>query len=179
MTDIRKKLAGKATKLAQERPKQDDHPANLNDCREGSYYHLDINLILPDPDLPEKSSDPAKLTELAASIRNNRVYQPVVVRKNERGQIILVDGNRRLKAAKMAGLEKIPAIFTEGSPLEVSLILNLQSEELKDDKAGDEDGSLPPSLPGNDIERSEYHRKSQLLQELQNLATIIDKLIIK
>jgi ParB family chromosome partitioning protein len=114
MTDIRKKLAGKATKLAQNRPKQEDHPANVNDCREGSYYNLDINLILPDPELAEKIFDQAALEELAASIRQHRLYQPVVVRRNETGQVILVAGRRRLIAAKMAGLEKIPATFTEG-----------------------------------------------------------------
>jgi ParB family chromosome partitioning protein len=132
MTDIRKKLAGKATKLAQDRPKQDDHPANnVNDCREGSYYHLDIDLILPDPEQPEKYFDPVALAELADSIRQKRLYQPVVVRKDETGRIVLVAGKRRLKAAKMAGLEKIPAVFTQGNPLEISMIENLQRENLK------------------------------------------------
>ncbi|HLA27998.1 MAG TPA: ParB/RepB/Spo0J family partition protein [Syntrophales bacterium] len=131
MTDIRSKLAGKTTKLAQERPRQEDHPAILNDCREGSYYLLDINLILTDPELPEKYFDPVALEGLANSIKHNRLYQPVIVRKAKTGQIILVAGNRRLRAAKMAGLEKIPAIFTEGNPLEISLIENLQRENLK------------------------------------------------
>ena len=131
MTDIRKKLAGKTTKLAQDRPKQDDHPASVNDCQEGSYYHLDINLIFPDPEQPERYFDPGALEELADSIKQNRLYQPVVVRKDETGQIILVAGKRRLRAAKMAGLEKIPAIFTQGTPQEISIIENLQRENLK------------------------------------------------
>lgn len=131
MTDIRKKLAGKTTKLAQNRPKKDDHPASPDDCREGSYYNLDINLILPDPELAEKIFDQAALEELAASIRQHRLYQPVVVRRNEMGQIILVAGRQRLIAAKMAGLQKIPAIFTEGNPLKISLIENLQRGNLK------------------------------------------------
>ena len=131
MTDIRKKLAGKTTKLAQARPKHDDHPANVSDCQEGSYYHLDINLILPDPEQPEKYFDPGALSELANSIRQTRLYQPIVVRKDETGQIFIVAGKRRLKAAKMAGLEKIPAIFTQGNPLEISIIENLQRENLK------------------------------------------------
>ena len=131
MTDIRKKIAGKKTKLAQDRPKQDDHPANVNDCQEGSYYHLDINLILPDPEQPEKYFDPGALAELANSIKQKRLYQPVVVRKDETGQIILVAGKRRLRAAKMAGIEKIPAIFTQGNPREISIIENLQRENLK------------------------------------------------
>lgn len=131
MTDIRKKLAGKTTKLAQDRPKQDDHPANLNDYQEGSFYHIDIKLILPDPSQPKKHFDPEALEELANSIKEKGLYQPVVVRKDETGQIILVAGKRRLRAAKMAGIKKIPAIFTQGNPLEISLIENLQRENLK------------------------------------------------
>ena len=131
MTDIRKKLSGKTTKLAQDRPKQDDHPAKVNDYQEGSYYQIDIHLILPDPDQPSPYFDLEALEELANSIKQTRLYQPVLVRKDENGQIILVAGRRRLRAAVMAGLEKIPAIFTEGNPLEISMIENLQRENLR------------------------------------------------
>jgi len=195
MTNIRKKIAGKTTKLAQKRPKKDDHPANLNDCQDGSYYNLDINLILSDPELPEKLLDQAALEELAASIRQHRLYQPVVVRRNETGQIILVAGRRRLIAAKMAGLEKIPAIFTEGDPLEVSLIENLQRSNLnpvEDTKAMDivppaiREEREPDRLPelrevqrqrDNFVDMIEERRKSELLAELQNLVKIIDGII--
>ncbi|MEI7635984.1 MAG: ParB/RepB/Spo0J family partition protein [Syntrophus sp. (in: bacteria)] len=131
MTDIRKKLAGKTTKLAQDRPKQEDHPANINDYQEGSFYHIDIKLILPDPEQPKKHFDPETLEELAKSIKEKGLYQPLIVRKDENGQIYLVAGRRRLKAAKIAGFKKIPAIFTQGNPLEISLIENLQRENLK------------------------------------------------
>jgi ParB family transcriptional regulator, chromosome partitioning protein len=131
MTDIRKKLSGKTTKLAQDRPKQDDHPAKVNDYQEGSYYQIDIKLILPDPDQPSHYFDLEALDELANSIKQTRLYQPVLVRKDETGQIILVAGKRRLRAATMAGLEKIPAIFTEGNPLEISMIENLQRKDLR------------------------------------------------
>ena len=195
MTNIRKKLAGKKTKLAQDRQKQDDHPANLNDCQDGSYYNLDINLILSDPELPEKLLDQAALEELAASIRQHRLYQPVVVRRNETGQIVLVAGRRRLIAAKMAGLEKIPAIFTEGDPLEVSLIENLQRSNLnpvEETKAIDmvtpaiREEIEPDRLPElREVQRQRDHlvdmieerRKSELLAELQNLVKIIDGII--
>ena len=128
--EIRKKLAGKTSKLAKERSRQDDHPANLNDYQEGNYYHIDVNLILPDPEQPKKYFDPEALEKLANSIKQKGVVQPVVVRKDEAGQIIVVAGKRRLRAAKMAGLEKIPAIFTQGNPLEISIIENLQRENL-------------------------------------------------
>jgi ParB family chromosome partitioning protein len=195
MTDIRKKLAGKATKLAQNRPKQEDHPANVNDCREGSYYNLDINLILPDPELAEKIFDQAALEELAASIRQHRLYQPVVVRRNETGQVILVAGRRRLIAAKMAGLEKIPATFTEGNPLEVSLIENLQRSNLNPVEDPKEIDRVPPAIReaiepdrltelrevqrqrDNFVDMIEERRKNELLAELQNLVKIIDGII--
>jgi ParB family chromosome partitioning protein len=131
MTDIRKKLSGKTTKLAKERPRQDDHPAKANDYQEGSYYQIDTDLIHPDPDQPIPCFDPEALEELANSIRQTRLYQPVLVRKDDTGQIILVAGKRRLQAAIMAGLKKIPAIFTEGNPLEISIIENLQRENLR------------------------------------------------
>ncbi len=131
MTDIRKKLSGKTTKLAQERPKQEDHPAKVNDYQEGSYYQIDIQMILPDPDQPSHFFDLEALDKLANSIKQTRLYQPILVRKDKTGQIILVAGRRRLQAAKMAGLEKVPAIFTEGNPLEISIIENLQRENLR------------------------------------------------
>lgn len=132
MTDIRKKLSDKTTKLAQLRPKQDDHPANVSHYQEGSYYQIDIRLIRPDPDQPLPYFDPEALEELANSIKQTKLYQPILVRKDEEtGQIILVAGKRRLQAARIAGLEKIPAIFTEGNPLEISIIENLQRENLR------------------------------------------------
>jgi len=131
MTDIRKKLAGKATKLAKKRPRQDDHPANLSEHQEGIYYLIDIGLILPDTEQPEQYFDPEALQELANSIKQKGLYQPVVVRKDEAERIILVAGKRRLRAAQMAGIKKIPSIFTQGNPLEISLIENLQRENLK------------------------------------------------
>jgi hypothetical protein len=194
MTDIRKKIAGKATKLALHRQKKDDHPANLQDCKEGSYYNLDINLILPDPEQAEIIVDQAALEELAASIRQHRLYQPIVVRRNETGQIILVAGRRRLMAAKMAGLEKIPAIFTEGDPLEVSLIENLQRSSLnpaEDARAIDivpaiREAIEPDRLPelreaqrrkDDFVDMIEERRKNELLAELHNLVKIIDGII--
>lgn len=205
MTNIRKKLAGKTSKLAQDRPKQADHPAKLNDYQAGSFYHIDIELIRPDPAQPEKRFDPEALKELAKSIKERGVYQPVLVRRDETGQIILVAGNRRLRAAKMAGITKIPAIFTEGDPLEISLIENLQRENLK---PGEEAESLElmikqhgytqeelarvlgktqpavsetiklnvsAPLPKSDGETIEEHRKTELVVELQNLIRIIDE----
>ena len=130
MTDIRKKLAGKTSKLAQDRPRQDDHPANLNGYLEGTFYHIGVDLIQPDPEQPRKYFNTEALDDLANSIKAKGVLQPVIIRKNGDGKIILVAGERRFRAAKMAGLEKIPALLTKDDPLEISIVENLQRENL-------------------------------------------------
>lgn len=127
----RDKLAGKTTKLATMPERITDHPANLNNYQDGSFYHVDVDLILPNPDQPRKFFDEEALNELATSIKEKGVLQPVIIRKDDQGQIYLVAGERRLKASKIAGLEKIPAIITKGNPAEIALIENLQREDLK------------------------------------------------
>ena len=127
----RDKLAGKTTKLAAQHEKLKDHPANLNNDEDGAFYQIEFALILPDPNQPRKYFEPQALRELSQSISQKGVLQPVIIRKDEKGKIFLVAGERRFKAAKMAGLETIPAILTKGNPLEISLIENLQREDLK------------------------------------------------
>lgn len=82
---------------------------------------------------PRKSFDEEALSELADSIKLHGVIQPVVVRNAGEGFYILVAGERRLRAAKIAGLTEIPAIVMEISPgeaAEVALIENIQRENL-------------------------------------------------
>ena len=131
MTSIRDKLADKKTKLATVQERIKDHPAaDLNNYQEGSFYKVDIDLIAPDPDQPRKYFDESALEELSQSIKQKGVLQPVIIRRTDNGEIILVAGERRLKAAQMAGLTQIPAIITKGNPLEISIIENLQRENL-------------------------------------------------
>jgi len=108
-----------------------DHPANLNDYKEGDFYTVDIAIINPDPEQPRKYFNPVALEELSQSIQQKGVLQPVIIRRDEAGQVVLVAGERRLKAASLAGLEKIPCILTKGNPLEISIIENLQRENLR------------------------------------------------
>jgi ParB family chromosome partitioning protein len=94
--------------------------------------NLPLDSIKPNPLQPRKRFDENKLAELANSIREHGIVQPVVVRRNENGYE-LVAGERRLRASKLAGLELIPAIIKEMSSqasLEVALIENLQRENL-------------------------------------------------
>ena len=130
-SSIRKKLAGKTTKLTQPREKLQDHPAAINNYTDGSFYHIDIELINPDPNQPRQYVDPDALAELSQSIRQKGVLQPVIIRKDDDNKVWLVAGERRYRAAKMAELSKLPAILTTGNPAEIALIENLQRENLK------------------------------------------------
>jgi ParB family chromosome partitioning protein len=71
------------------------------------------------------------LNELSQSIREKGMLQPVIIRRDEQGNIFLVAGERRLRAAKKSGLVEIPAILTNDNPAEIALIENLQRENLK------------------------------------------------
>lgn len=94
---------------------------------------IDINNIQPSEYQPRKRFDQAQLEELSLSIRSKGVLQPIIVRKADDGGYRLVAGERRWRAAKMAGLKRIPAIardVTEAERVELALIENLQREDL-------------------------------------------------
>ncbi len=94
---------------------------------------IDINLVDPNPHQPRTSFDEAPLAELAASIREYGIIQPLLVTKADNGRYQLVAGERRLRAAKLAGFTKVPAIertFDEQKKLEVAIIENIQRENL-------------------------------------------------
>lgn len=93
---------------------------------------LDISLIDPNPYQPRKNFDEASLKELAASISNHGVIQPIIVAvKGDRFSIVA--GERRFRAARIAKIDKIPVIVTkmdEKQQKEVTIIENLQREDL-------------------------------------------------
>lgn len=98
---------------------------------------VDVDLIVPNPHQPRTVFEPEALEELAQSIREHGVIQPLVVsRKPESdGTSVyqLIAGERRLHAARKAGLAKVPVIVKEASPqglLELALVENLQREDL-------------------------------------------------
>lgn len=93
---------------------------------------VEISRVRPNPKQPRRIFDEEKLDELAASIREHGVVQPILVRPVESGYE-LVAGERRWRAAQRVGLEKIPAIVREFTPeqvMEIALIENLQREDL-------------------------------------------------
>lgn len=97
----------------------------------GELLQIEIDKVLPDLGQPRQSFDEEKLRELAASIEALGVLEPVLIRSGANGEIFIVAGERRWRAAQMAGLEEIPCLVCEGNPDEVSLIENLHREDLK------------------------------------------------
>ena len=108
------------------------NPEMINEEIKGSIVELKINDIAPNADQPRKQFDQDKLQELAASIRENGVIQPIIVCKAEKGYKI-VAGERRWRASRMAGLTVIPAIVRDLTNLQVlqhALIENIQRQDL-------------------------------------------------
>jgi ParB family chromosome partitioning protein len=100
---------------------------------EGAVRELPVDRIGRNPSQPRTRFDDEGLGELAASIAVHGVLQPIIVRALVDGDYELVAGERRLRAARIAGLATIPALIrdvTEGEGLELALIENLQREDL-------------------------------------------------
>jgi ParB family chromosome partitioning protein len=94
--------------------------------------NLPVARVRPNPQQPRQHFDPERLQELAHSIRQQGVIQPIVVRRRPDG-FELMAGERRLRAAQMAGFERIPALVKKANDqeaLEVALLENLQREDL-------------------------------------------------
>lgn len=93
---------------------------------------IPVDRVRPNPRQPRKRFDPATLAELTESIRASGVIQPIVVRRTG-DAYELIAGERRLRAAKQAGLERIPAVVREATnaqSLELALVENLLREDL-------------------------------------------------
>lgn len=104
----------------------------INSDKERNFLYIDINLIERNSDQPRKVFDKKSLDELAESIKNYGIIQPLLVKENGDSYIV-VSGERRLRAAKIAGLEKVPAIIKdvdEEISDKISLIENIQREDL-------------------------------------------------
>ncbi len=95
--------------------------------------YIPVNQIVPNPGQPRKVFDEDTLSELADSISMHGILQPLTVRQNERGDYELVAGERRLRAARLAGLSEVPCILAgierEQSAI-YALIENLQRQDL-------------------------------------------------
>jgi ParB family chromosome partitioning protein len=97
------------------------------------FREIPLARISPNPRQPRKDFNDASLKELSQSIKQQGVLQPILVEEIAPGQFSIVAGERRYRAAKLAGLEKVPVLvkdFTDMQRLEVSLIENIQRENL-------------------------------------------------
>ena len=97
-----------------------------------SIVELNLDELRPNPYQPRKKFDEEALNELAASIKEHGVFQPIIVKKTVKGYDI-VAGERRFRASKRAGLTTIPAIiedFSDDEMMQISLLENLQREDL-------------------------------------------------
>ena len=94
---------------------------------------IDISLIYANPNQPRKNFDEVALKELSTSIKTHGIIQPIVLNKAEDGKFMIIAGERRWRAAKMAGLTQVPAFVRNYTPKqikEIAIIENLQREDL-------------------------------------------------
>ena len=100
--------------------------------QDGRALDIPIDAISPNPHQPRRSMDEAKIAELAASLKSTGLIQPVIVRKQGAGYQ-LIAGERRWRAAKLAGMTALPALVREVDSLtqaQMALIENIQREDL-------------------------------------------------
>ncbi|MBR2467881.1 MAG: ParB/RepB/Spo0J family partition protein [Clostridia bacterium] len=115
-TEIKKSPAGKIEEINGER-----------------VCDIDIKLIDVNPNQPRKNFEPTALKELADSIKVHGIFQPIILNKNSDGRYVIVAGERRFRASKIAGLKTIPSIiknYTEQQIKEIALLENIQREDL-------------------------------------------------
>ena len=110
----------------------DDIQNNAAEAPGRREVELPIEEIRPNPYQPRKEFDKKALVELSESIKTHGIFTPLLVRKSVSGYD-LITGERRLRAAKMAGLKTVPAIqveFTEEQMMEIAILENVQREDL-------------------------------------------------
>lgn len=108
-------------------------PAGATEAAAGGEIKVSVDLLKPNPHQPRKEFDKDALQELADSIKEHGILQPPLVEETGKGDYYIIAGERRTRAAKLAGLKEIPVRiqkFTETKKLEVALIENIQREDL-------------------------------------------------
>jgi len=107
-------------------------PATLDNKILPGPIEISLSNITPNPHQPRRNFDDGQLTRLAESLKSSGMIQPIVVKKSKDGYQ-LIAGERRLRAAKIAGLTQIPAIFREvdaHAQAQLALVENIQREDL-------------------------------------------------
>ncbi len=131
MSSMKKDPSDNSSEQASGKPSSIPDPSHSNELQEGSLHYVEIDAITADPKQSRKYFNYESLEQLSRSIMQKGMLQPVIIKKGPNGEFQLAAGERRLRAAKMAGLTKIPALITMGNAMEISLIENLQRENLR------------------------------------------------
>lgn len=116
-----------------EEEEQDENVSRETKPASNGIEGIDISLIYANPNQPRKTFDETALKELATSIKTHGIIQPIVLNRAEDGKYMIIAGERRWRAAKMAGLEQVPTFVRNYTPKqikEISIIENLQREDL-------------------------------------------------
>ena len=120
--------------LIEDNNNPDNHDAvHERQRRIGGVVEIPIDEIVANPYQPRTIFDAESLDELASSISEIGIIQPITLRRSDGGKYQLISGERRLRAAKISGLEKIPAYVREANDqnmLEMALVENIQREDL-------------------------------------------------
>jgi ParB family chromosome partitioning protein len=137
--------------------------------KKGRLYQLPIADIQPNPNQPRKYFDEEGLAELTQSVADKGVIQPILFRQ-EGSLIILVAGERRLKAAQNAGITEIPALFTDDNPEEVALIENSLRQNLTAVEEAEAVGRLATELNYTQVQLSKIlGKKAQTISDILSL----------
>jgi ParB family transcriptional regulator, chromosome partitioning protein len=109
-------------------------PGGENASTENGILLVSVDLVSPNPRQPRSMMHPAELDDLTASVREHGVLQPLIVTPGDQtGRYVLIAGERRLQAARLAGLTKVPVLVREATDqqrLELAIIENVQRSDL-------------------------------------------------
>ena len=132
--NTKKRALGRGLSALLENPENEKLEQDMGEISiAGSVANILIDHIEVNPFQPRNHFDEIALKDLSNSIKEQGIIQPVTVRKTDKGKYQLISGERRLKAAVMAGLRDIPAyirIANDGAMLEMALVENIQRENL-------------------------------------------------
>lgn len=109
------------------------HPSVIGESSSKEFQYINIDDIEPNPNQPRKKINEKELLELSETIKNVGVIEPIIVKQNANNTYMIISGERRWRAAKLAGFKKIPAIIKnidEVRSIELAIIENIQRENL-------------------------------------------------
>ena len=143
----------------------------------GRIYKLDPAILKTDPQQPRKFLDPIGINEMAATMIKLGVLEPILFRQDEVETLFVVAGERRVAAAKKAGLATIPSLYVDANHREISLVENLLRQDLTPIEESEAMGALMQERNYNQIQLGEMLGKSQpavaQILSLNNLPTSV------